>query len=84
MNEVNLMNTNSRYILFGFDRHYPAGGMSDALLSFNSKAELRAKTIELGLENDYKLYQVFDISTFCSYQERSPLDTFEALESINK
>lgn len=63
-----------RYILFRCSEYYPAGGMQDAELSFNS-------IDEVGLdEYSYADYQVFDVETFKTGYGDLPLEAFKKLQ----
>lgn len=48
-----------RYLLFGFDRYYPRGGMNDLIQSFNNAKDITLTSTDIWYAN----FQIFDTVT---------------------
>lgn len=66
-----------RYILFGYSDYYPAGGMEDALFSFNTREELLAESDDITGDG----FNVLDTETFKVGKGWSSLEAYEDLLS---
>ena len=66
-----------RFILFGFLSYYPSGGMSDALISFDTLEELIKESYHF--ECDY--YNILDTKHFKVGRGYSPTIAFSNLAS---
>lgn len=49
-----------RYMLFGFDNFYPAGGLHDFIFDFESKSEFLDKIDSADLGYEWECYNVLD------------------------
>jgi hypothetical protein len=54
-----------RYWVFGYDRYYPSGGMSDFKKSFTNEVEAYKFADELKETMDYDYIEVEDIMSYC-------------------
>jgi len=64
-----------RFILFGCDRFYPSGGMSDARGTFDTEEELSELCTDVVIAS-FGYYDVFDTETFEIGKAGSPMEAF--------